>query len=85
MVQARLKRYGSYWVLTRLGRSADCSRMPIGVGDKIRLGIAMEVVGNEELQKSGGLSRKWEEPVVNGLSIRLPTRGVRGLCCVSTP
>ena len=45
-------------VLARLGRPADRRRMPTYVEDKIGLGIVMEVVGNEELQKSGVLSRK---------------------------
>jgi hypothetical protein len=63
--------------------------MPAYIGDKIRLGIIMEVAGNHNglfpisrdansCRNQGVLSGKWEEPVVDGLRKWLPTRGVRG-------
>jgi hypothetical protein len=38
-------------VLTRLGRSADCSKMPAYFEDKVCLGVVIGAVGNEELKK----------------------------------
>jgi len=63
---------------------------PSRLGDNIRLGVVKEVAGNHDdpfpistdvksCRSQGVLSRKWEEPAVNGFRHWLPIKGARGL------